>query len=565
MRTFNNLKIGTKINLLVMSILIVFSVVLGFVVQNLVVTGVKESAIEKARSDLNLGFRALEERYPGDWEIRNNQLYKGNVLVNENIEMVDYIADMTGGSVTIFQGDTRITTNVVVDGNRAVGTQASDMISQTVLQEGKTFFGEADVAGTLNQTAYQPIHNPNGEAIGMWFVGVSEQFIDDTVGTIFNGLLVVLVIGIGIASTVVFLFAHQMKKRLNLLGDALEKAGQGDFTTHVSDQSKDEIGQLTNSYNLMKNNLNTLIKHVVETSEQVAASSEELTAGAEETSRATDQISESIQAIASGSENQVNTTMQANQSSVTISDSMQAIKSSVKTVTHSSTSAKEKSETGINVIQQAISQMNLIEDKTEDIATIVQELGTKSSEIGNIITIITTVAEQTNLLALNAAIEAARAGAHGKGFAVVADEVRKLAEQSSGSASQIRNLIQDIQQQIDKSVVSMDDTKEAVKEGITIVGSAGNEFEGISTSINDVTNQIEEVSNSVQQITDQMKTMVTFIDDASNTAEGSASYSQEVAAAAEEQNASMEEITAAATTLSEMAESLQEAVKKFKL
>ena len=62
---------------------------------------------------------------------------------------------------------------------------------------------------------------------------------------------------------------------------------------------------------------------------------------------------------------------------------------------------------------------------------VVEGLGERSRDIGNIIEEITNIATQTNLLALNAAIESARAGEHGKGFAVVADEVRKLAEQSA--------------------------------------------------------------------------------------------------------------------------------------
>src|SRR5690625_7251228 len=73
------------------------------------------------------------------------------------------------------------------------------------------------------------------------------------------------------------------------------------------------------------------------------------------------------------------------------------------------------------------------------------ELRDKSTEIDNIITMITQIAEQTNLLALNASIEAAHAGEQGKGFAVVAQEIRRLAEQSTEATHQISDLIHDIQ------------------------------------------------------------------------------------------------------------------------
>ncbi|MGY3716926.1 methyl-accepting chemotaxis protein [Sutcliffiella cohnii] len=565
MNALKNFKIATKINLLVIVILLLFSLVLGLVVQNLVSSGVKESAVEKAKSDLALSYIALDQQYPGHWAVEDGVLYKGNIQVNENFEMVDFIANITGGSVTIFQEDTRVSTSVVVDGNRAVGTQASDEIIQKVLKGGQHFYGEANVAGTLNQTAYQPIQNENGETIGMWFVGVSQDFIDETIASIINGFLVVLVIGIVLAFLVVLWFSKQIKQRLSYVGNALEKAGQGDFTIALKDSSKDEIGILSQSYNNMRDSLRTLINNVVETAEQVAASSEQLTAGAEETSKATDQISESIQAIASGSESQLNHMSKTNQAAGEISSGMEQISGSIQTVNESSGVTKEKSKNGRDVIQQTITQMRLINDKTEEISTVVKQLGNKSTEIGKIVSLITAVSEQTNLLALNAAIEAARAGEHGKGFAVVADEVRKLAEQSSGSASQINSLIQDIQSDISKSVLSMDEASSAVNDGITFVDQAGDEFEEISVSVSDVSTQIAEVSAAIQQITAEMEAMVTYVDEASKIAEESASNSQEVAASAEEQNATMEEVASASATLSNLAEGLQESVRKFKL
>ncbi len=124
MRVFNNFRIATKINTLVIFILLVFSILLGIVIQILVTAGVKESAIEKAQSDMYLSYQAINHEFPGEWTITGGQLYKGDFLVSDNHEIVDYIADMTGGTVTIFQGDTRVSTNVVVDGDRVVGTQA---------------------------------------------------------------------------------------------------------------------------------------------------------------------------------------------------------------------------------------------------------------------------------------------------------------------------------------------------------------------------------------------------------------------------------------------------------
>ncbi len=90
------------------------------------------------------------------------------------------------------------------------------------------------------------------------------------------------------------------------------------------------------------------------------------------------------------------------------------------------------------------------------------DLGRKSQEIGGILEIITELAEQTNILAVNAAIEAAGAGDAGRRFGVVAEEIRKLADRVSGSAKEIRGLIQDVRAAVNASVMT---TETAVQDG----------------------------------------------------------------------------------------------------
>ena len=136
------LKLGTKINIIVFTIIIVFAAVIGFVVNQEITKGIKQFATEKAKGDIGLAYRYINNKYPGDWEVKGDKLYKGNTVLNDNVEIVDKIGEDTGDTVTIFQGDTRIATNVMVNGERAIGTQASPEVISTVIKQGERFMGK---------------------------------------------------------------------------------------------------------------------------------------------------------------------------------------------------------------------------------------------------------------------------------------------------------------------------------------------------------------------------------------------------------------------------------------
>jgi len=222
-------------------------------------------------------------------------------------------------------------------------------------------------------------------------------------------------------------------------------------------------------------------------------------------------------------------------------------------------------EHGDGVIIDSVNQMKQIEEKTNATSETINKLGNKSSEIEKFISVIADIAGQTNLLALNAAIEAARAGEHGHGFAVVAGEVRKLAEQSSGAAKQISEIVKEIQGEIQASILGMQDGIAAVKEGTQLSEQAGNSFKSISNAVSEVFKQVQIVSNAINQINDESEKMFSSIDSVKTISETFSRNTEEVAAAAEEQNASMEEVAVAAQVLANMANELQESVQTFKI
>jgi len=363
-----------------------------------------------------------------------------------------------------------------------------------------------------------------------------------------------------------WMIARIIANSLNEMVKSVQEVADGDFTIkEVTIKSKDEIGLLSIALNTMTKNLNCLLKHVSESAEQVASSSEELTATAEQSAQVTSQIAASISDIATGTEQQVAAIDESLGIVEQMSAGIQQIAASANTVIVSADKTANASYNGTKAITTAIQQMNHIEKTVTNSAEVITKLGQRSNEIGQIVATISGIAGQTNLLALNAAIEAARAGEQGRGFAVVADEVRKLAEQSQDAAKKIAGLIGDVQSDTDKAVLAMDTGTKEVKVGTEVVTAAGQAFNEIETLISQVSSQVKEISVAIQQMASGSQQIVSSIREIDNIGKDGASQTQTVSAATEEQSASIEEIAASSEHLAVMAQTLQSAVKKFRV
>ncbi|WMJ89230.1 methyl-accepting chemotaxis protein [Anaerocolumna sp. MB42-C2] len=179
---------------------------------------------------------------------------------------------------------------------------------------------------------------------------------------------------------------------------------------------------------------------------------------------------------------------------------MTEVDADLQEVVESFVEASSKAEEGNQVINNGISQMATIRENFTSVIQAINNLEKKSKEIMNIVEMITKIAKQTNLLALNAAIEAARAGEHGRGFTVVASEVRKLAEQSSGAAKNIGELICSIQTEIDQTEGIIQAVNQDVELGESVINEAGRSFNGISNNIEEVSNQVMNLSASIEEV-----------------------------------------------------------------
>ncbi|MGA3673795.1 methyl-accepting chemotaxis protein [Lysinibacillus agricola] len=343
------------------------------------------------------------------------------------------------------------------------------------------------------------------------------------------------------------------------------KAGDGDLTVQGTYSSKDEIGQLTQSFNSMLNNIRNTVTKVNETADHVASASEELNANAAETTKATEMVAITMETIAHGSVEQLKNVSSTSNTVNELSTGVQQVAGNAQAVSELSGDSLSLVINGMNAADQMNEQMMDITERVKGLSEVVDLLGKRSNDIGQIIDSITAIAEQTNLLALNAAIEAARAGEHGKGFAVVADEVKKLAEQSAASSNQIEVLISETQKDTQKAVGSMKLVTVGVNEGIKTAENTRTTFAAIQGAIQDVTMQVEEVSAAVEQMAAGTEEIVGSMNTIHSITKSTTAGTESISATTEEQTASMEEISSSAYALANLADELRDLAAQFRV
>lgn len=379
-------------------------------------------------------------------------------------------------------------------------------------------------------------------------------------------LLIVNILVAIISIAISFYISQSIAKPVTCIAEIATQIANGSL--HMKDveiKTSDEIGELGESFNRMKKNLRDIIFKVANSSEQLAASSEQLTASAHQSADVSNQVAESITEIAHGAEMQANSADQIMHVAKTMSDKVRQISQATQDVSNIALSTSQAAEQGHDAVDQTVEQMDEIGKSANTTQTSIAELSRSSQEIGEIVSLISSIAGQTNLLALNAAIEAARAGEQGRGFAVVAEEVRKLAEESNQAAHKIGTLVDKNKINLDQVVIATQESANGIQTGISLVHNTGATFKKIVDSIVGLSNQIKDISQSIQQISIGNQELVDSIQEIDIASKKAAAESQNVSAATEEQSASMQEIASSSQSLAMLATELQTAIEKFRL
>ncbi len=548
-------------------VVIIVCVCIGVLSYRSANNGFQVALENKATNDLNQVLEIVDKTYAGNWAYRDGAIYKGSQKLNDNFDFVDHLGKLCGNNVTIFAGDTRVATTFKDGaGKRSVGTKASQEVIEKVLKGGGNFSGEAEVLGNKYLCACRPIKDNGGQIIGMMFVGIPTQEIQEIQSAFIGKTVVTSIILIIIVAVLSWMLIGKAIAPLEKVSLALGRVADGDLTGEdIPDAGEDEIAELAHSSNEVQRKLRTLMSKVSESAQQVAAASEELTASAAETAKSVQQVAENIVSMAEGAGEQSVALDDVAQQTDSMNTQMKELYDDSQAMKQAAQASRDGSAEGKASVDEAVGSMQDMAKQMADATKVVASLGDRSNEIGQIVDTISGIAAQTNLLALNAAIEAARAGEAGRGFAVVAEEVRKLAEQSAEAASSISTLIGEIQRDTVEAVEAMQKGNDSVQASTKVVDNAGVAFAKINDLVEDLDAHIVKSIDSIEVSTKSSQSVLDNVTKIKKVSTNTANEAQSVSASTEEQASMMHEMSEASQSLAEMAQKLQNEIAKFKL
>ncbi len=396
-------------------------------------------------------------------------------------------------------------------------------------------------------------------------VPTSEAFAD--ANSLLNYFIIITIIFIVIGAIINYVINMRSLKPIKEVTDKIEELAndEGDLTQRLNIHRNDEVGKLANGFNSLLDSLQNLIGDILHKGEVVTENTAVLSEHAEEMVQLSGVVTKNVQNAAEISTEQERGNKKNLESINGITQSVSEIKDHSLLVSEKTKNAYREVEKANEEVISLLSQMSSIQNSVRNSSDTVKKLGNRSSEIGNIVEMITRISEQTNLLALNASIEAARAGEHGKGFAVVANEVKKLAEESAQSAKQISELINEIQKDTSNAVVEIESGTNQFGTGMEKLKDVNGSLQAIYHSSKESSNEVDRIFIEIENLLSKVKDVEQVINDNSHKTMESTTYIREVASSSEEQLVSIQDITASIEKTAQFAEELSDLLNRFKI
>ncbi|MBB3112314.1 methyl-accepting chemotaxis protein [Paenibacillus phyllosphaerae] len=382
--------------------------------------------------------------------------------------------------------------------------------------------------------------------------------------TIFNVVLIAVILAAALAVTIGWFIVRKVARPLMQMTALMNEGERGNLTVRSTITGKDEIGRLSMSFNVMMENITTLVHRTNDSAVRVLETAQELAEASKMTARAAKEISTATEEIAGGA---TTLAVEAERGQSLTDMISERVVRTIHVNAEMSESAEEVSQAsgrGTEAMKALIVQTGETEDLTRSLVEKVGKLGDSAKAVDKITVLLNDITKQTNVLSLNATIEASRAGAAGRGFMVVADEIRKLAEQSKQSIQTVSQMAKQIQAEVGETVDALSAVYPMFRQQAVSVQEANSIFGKVQLRMNELAGKLSEVTESVQELEHTQHQLSETMSGVSAVAQQSSASSEEVASLGSEQLSVSGNLVDLADNLQELSTDLKRILESFK-
>jgi methyl-accepting chemotaxis protein len=414
-------------------------------------------------------------------------------------------------------------------------------------------------------TAYVPIENDSGETIGILAADIDAGYMVEHLKKANRNMMISAVVIALISILLAAVFSYYMVRSLKYLQTKILRVKDGDLTVKIENNRKDEVGNLSRSFQSMIVQITSMIQNIRSNTELVVINIDSLNNNMDVSNKAAEEITNIMNVMAEGSIKQVDKVTNVSDSMENVFHEIQSIMEYIELVNNDSDKAMKDMKRASEILKGSVKQINLVNDTVDITASMMKQLETKFQQVLSFSDSVSAIAKQTNLLALNASIEAASAGEHGKGFAVVAKEINKLARLSGDASNRIQDLIHMVQEEIVNSSISIENGVVEARNGVKVISQVDTYLEMLSDSNQKVDKRIKEIAKAITNIEQDSKKVLDNTNQLEEISKDFSAGTQQTAAGEEEQLAYMEEIRNNLIMVKELMEQLNKSVNQFNI
>ncbi|MBI9010965.1 MAG: methyl-accepting chemotaxis protein [Clostridiales bacterium] len=463
-----------------------------------------------------------------------------------------------GGNASLF---TDLGTIVANSGN----PESISSNTLKLIQESKMESKFTDIAGIEYLSIIKPFEFDNLNATWGMMINIPKDRILEVYNKAFYSNIALMAVAIILSAVFIFFIIIGINKPIRSLIDSMNSAKHGDLTSLIENDSKNELGMLSDNYNMMVAEIRNLISSVKKLISVSAKKTENLSEATEKNVNIVEEVNNAIKDVSESINIQTVDVDTIAQKTLTFGKKINKSTHLINEAHDISAVLADFSNTGLDSIQSVGQVTKTVRVKSDEINTAVLGVNEYASNAEKILVIINGIANQTNLLALNAAIEAARAGDSGKGFAVVANEIRVLAEQTGGATNDIKDIIANIQNSSFEAVNSISEVLKSQDKQNESIYETEEVFKKTFENVMSLQEIIKEINLTSVEILEDKDDIIESVESISAITEENSASAEQVTAAVFEQVESFSRINEDIKMIYDITGNINDQINRFKI